>query len=63
MIASCFPESRSAQGSIIGARSVVIESVPEFAVAAGNPARVIRRLDDAALTASTTTAHNAAERS
>jgi acetyltransferase-like isoleucine patch superfamily enzyme len=34
-------------GSIIGARSVVIESVPEFAVAAGNPARVIRRLDNA----------------
>ena len=31
-------------GSIVGARSVVIESVPELAVAAGNPARVIRRL-------------------
>ena len=35
------------QGSIVGARSVVVESVPEFAVAAGNPARVIRRLDAA----------------
>ena len=34
-------------GSIIGARSVVFESVPEFAIAAGNPARVIRRLDGA----------------
>jgi acetyltransferase-like isoleucine patch superfamily enzyme len=34
-------------GSIIGARSVVAESVPEFAVAAGNPARVIRRLTEA----------------
>jgi acetyltransferase-like isoleucine patch superfamily enzyme len=34
-------------GSIIGARSVVAESVPEFAVAAGNPARVIRRLTNA----------------
>jgi acetyltransferase-like isoleucine patch superfamily enzyme len=35
------------QGSIIGARSVVVESVPEFVVAAGNPARMIRRLADA----------------
>ena len=35
------------KGSIIGARSVVIDSVPEFTVAAGNPARSIRRLDDA----------------
>lgn len=34
-------------GSIIGARSVVFDSVPEFVVAAGNPARVIRRLDGA----------------
>jgi acetyltransferase-like isoleucine patch superfamily enzyme len=31
-------------GSIIGARSVVVESVPDLVVAAGNPARVIRRL-------------------
>ena len=34
-------------GSIIGARSVVFKSVPELAVAVGNPARVIRRLDAA----------------
>ena len=33
-------------GSIVGARSVVTESIPDFAVAAGNPARVIRRLAD-----------------
>jgi len=33
-------------GSIVGARSVVTESVPDLAVAAGNPARVIRRLAD-----------------
>jgi acetyltransferase-like isoleucine patch superfamily enzyme len=32
-------------GSIIGARSVVFDSVPDSAVAAGNPARVVRRLD------------------
>jgi acetyltransferase-like isoleucine patch superfamily enzyme len=30
-------------GSIVGARSVVIESIPDLAVAAGNPARVMRR--------------------
>jgi acetyltransferase-like isoleucine patch superfamily enzyme len=32
--------------SIIGARSVVVESVPDFVVAVGNPARVIRQLRD-----------------
>lgn len=33
-------------GSIVGARSVVTESIPDLAVAAGNPARVIRRLEN-----------------
>ena len=33
------------EGSIVGARSVVTESVPPFTIVAGNPARVIRRLD------------------
>jgi acetyltransferase-like isoleucine patch superfamily enzyme len=32
-------------GSIVGARSVVIDSVPDFAIAVGNPARVIRYLE------------------
>ena len=32
-------------GSIVGARSVVYESIPAFGVAAGNPARVIRYLE------------------
>lgn len=31
-------------GSIVGARSVVKDSVPDLAVVAGNPAQVIRRL-------------------
>ena len=33
------------EGAIVGARSVVFDDVPAYAVAAGNPARVIRRLD------------------
>lgn len=33
------------EGSIVGARSVVTEDVPPYTVAAGNPARIIRRLD------------------
>lgn len=33
------------EGSIVGAKSVVVESVPPFTVVAGNPARVIRELD------------------
>ncbi len=33
------------EGSVIGARSVVMENVPPYAVAVGNPARVIRQLE------------------
>ena len=33
------------EGSIVGAKSVVIESVPPFTIVGGNPARVIRELD------------------
>jgi len=32
-------------GSIVGARSVVSVSIPDFAIAVGNPARVIRYLE------------------
>ena len=34
------------QGSIVGARSVVIEDVPPFTIVAGNPARLVRRLTE-----------------
>lgn len=33
------------EGSVVGARSVVVSDVPPFTVVAGNPARVIRHLD------------------
>jgi acetyltransferase-like isoleucine patch superfamily enzyme len=33
------------EGSIVGARSVVAQDVPPFSIAAGNPARIIRKLD------------------
>lgn len=34
------------EGSIVGARSVVRENVPPYAVVAGNPARVIRKVEN-----------------
>src|SRR5882724_3712587 len=34
------------EGSVVGAKSVVTETVPPFTVVAGNPARVIRKLED-----------------
>lgn len=33
------------EGSVVGARSVVTEDIPAYTVVAGNPARIIRRLD------------------
>jgi acetyltransferase-like isoleucine patch superfamily enzyme len=37
------------EGSVVGARSVVVEDVPPFSVAVGNPARIIRKLDPPAI--------------
>jgi acetyltransferase-like isoleucine patch superfamily enzyme len=34
------------QGSIVGARSVVTEDVPPYTVVAGNPARIVRQLEN-----------------
>jgi acetyltransferase-like isoleucine patch superfamily enzyme len=36
------------EGAVVGARSVVAEDVPPYAVVAGNPARVVRRLEQEA---------------
>jgi acetyltransferase-like isoleucine patch superfamily enzyme len=33
------------RGSTVGAGSVVTKSVPEFTVVAGNPARVVRKIE------------------
>lgn len=34
------------EGAIVGARSVVMESVPPYTIVAGNPARVIREIEN-----------------
>jgi acetyltransferase-like isoleucine patch superfamily enzyme len=39
---SILPNTRVGNGAIIGANSVVTSDIPDFAIAAGNPARVIR---------------------
>ena len=41
------------QGAIVGAGSVVTKDVPAHAIVAGNPARIIRYLDDQAVSGNT----------
>ncbi len=43
--ANCFIMSSVGKCSIIGANSVVTKPVPDYCIAAGNPARVIKRYD------------------
>jgi len=43
MDALVLPGVRIGHGAVIGARSVVTRDVPDYAVVAGNPARVVRR--------------------
>jgi virginiamycin A acetyltransferase len=43
MDALVMPGVRIGHGAVIGARSVVTRDVPDYAVVAGNPARVVRR--------------------
>jgi acetyltransferase-like isoleucine patch superfamily enzyme len=44
---SCvLPGVNIGDGSIVGARSVVTDDVPAYTVVAGNPARLIRQLDE-----------------
>ena len=34
------------RGAVIGSNSVVLDDVPDFSVAVGAPARIVRRLDE-----------------
>jgi virginiamycin A acetyltransferase len=43
MDALVMPGVRIGHGAVVGARSVVTRDVPDYAVVAGNPARVVRR--------------------
>ena len=46
--ACVLPGVHIGDGAIVGARSVVTENVPPYAIVAGNPARVVRQFDPAA---------------
>jgi acetyltransferase-like isoleucine patch superfamily enzyme len=43
--ACVLPGVTISEGAVVGARSVVVEDVPPYTIVAGNPARVVRRIE------------------
>ena len=46
MNTTIMPCVRYGKGSIIGAKSLVVEDIPSWAIAAGNPAKIIKSIED-----------------
>ena len=46
MNTTIMPGVRIGKGSIIGAKSLVVEDIPSWAIAAGNPAKIIKSIED-----------------
>ena len=44
MNTTIMPGVRIGKGSIIGAKSLVVEDIPSWAIAAGNPAKIIKKI-------------------
>ena len=46
MNTTIMPGVRIGKGSIIGAKSLVVDDIPPWTVAAGNPAKIIKNIDN-----------------
>ena len=46
MNTTIMPGVRIGKGSIIGAKSLVVEDIPSWVIAAGNPAKIIKSIED-----------------
>ena len=46
MNTTIMPGVRIGKGSIIGAKSLVVDDIPPWTVAAGNPAKIIKSIED-----------------
>jgi acetyltransferase-like isoleucine patch superfamily enzyme len=57
--ATLLPGVTIGRDALVGAGSVVVHDVPDGAVVAGNPARVVRRVEDLAAYASVSSRHDA----